>query len=340
MHLEDLYCGLSRSVDNSVSSMNRAGIGQAVYDAVRPNVGSLIAFTMQFAIKMILKPVEADALLSNLSLITAPNKTNDHLWARFGDIPGAPLLKRAASEHLMAGLAFQEVCATTGNRDGDNLVRQFGAHLFAEVFNATRKELMSVRLRLIATSPPDSAKHSHERPSLPNRASDEITDSLSEGCPRNSAIQLFSAPFRTKGRPEHWLVAKKAQLTSLLHDPITADEAVALSAVAHGDWTTRYLMEWLNRPSDSWDEYCTNQRRVAALAEQKAKAHLAEIRDPDWAKRTLSGGAKQCPTCNAPPQDLNWVWRQVKTGGGWSTRCETCGKDIDFFQILRITPKI
>ena len=147
MRLSDLLYRLSREVANSLEKLNREGIGESIYQAMKYKTDSLVAFTMQWTIKQSLNPAESQEVLKNI-FFPVSDEEIEHYWERFGGLPGdVGAWRQAGQEYLLAGLAFQETCGAIENRDATNLIRQFGANIFGSVSKFTRQEVTSVRLR-------------------------------------------------------------------------------------------------------------------------------------------------------------------------------------------------
>jgi hypothetical protein len=144
-HLADR---LSVAVENSLESIDRTGVGESIYHTMKFKTNTLVLFAVQCAVKASLKPAESDAVLPKIFFIASEEELQ-YYWERFREIPKEmSMWRRCGCEYQMAGLAFQEACGTTENKAGDDLIRGFGAHTFANVFKLTRQELTSVRLEI------------------------------------------------------------------------------------------------------------------------------------------------------------------------------------------------
>ncbi|HTW67337.1 MAG TPA: tetratricopeptide repeat protein [Bryobacteraceae bacterium] len=144
LRLSNVYEGLCEAAVQAAEGINRAG--DAVYQTVRDSLPTLVAFAMQFAIVNTLKPVEARPVLANV-FFPVPQPSLKIYEKRFEVLdPKQFRLARATTEYMLAGLAFQEDCGTTGNQMIDDGLRQFGAEMFSKAFLITKKELTSVRL--------------------------------------------------------------------------------------------------------------------------------------------------------------------------------------------------
>jgi hypothetical protein len=143
--ISDLYAMTSRAIEKSVEGINRAGVGERVYQAVRYKTGDLVAFAVQFSVKTNLKPKEAEAVLKDLFVVDA---SGEYYWQRFNDIPNERrgVWATAQIEYLMAGNAFLDQCGKTGIRECDDIIRQFGAETFRNVFELIKKEVKAVRV--------------------------------------------------------------------------------------------------------------------------------------------------------------------------------------------------
>jgi len=147
--LSDLLSTLSRGFDQAVvETVNRGNtVGESIYQAMKDKTGGLVAFSMEFAIQNTLRPEESEAILKEMYMLHAYDKK--YYIQRFQGIPAARnRWAQAGREYLIAGMAFQECCGTTGNPDADSLIKQFGANTFSNVFALTKDELKKVRLRL------------------------------------------------------------------------------------------------------------------------------------------------------------------------------------------------
>lgn len=145
--LSETHSMLSLVVRQAVeATVNRDhGVGENMYQVMQYQTDGLVAFAVEFTIRNILSPREADVILPDMYMLRAYDRS--HYVKRFQDIPAEMgRVSHARFEYLMAGMAFQECCGTTGNTDADNLVKQFGANAFANVFDTVKKELKQVRL--------------------------------------------------------------------------------------------------------------------------------------------------------------------------------------------------
>jgi hypothetical protein len=146
MRLGDLYYPLSRGLEKSLESMNRFGVGESVYQAIKNHTDCLVAFSMEFAVRTLLKEDEAATVLETVFFPVSSADIEAYRQS-FQNVPESSTWRRAGTEYLLAGLAFQESCGSTGIREADDLIRQFGAQTFAKIFDVVKKEIKSVRLR-------------------------------------------------------------------------------------------------------------------------------------------------------------------------------------------------
>jgi hypothetical protein len=109
IRLGDLYYPLSRGIETSLESMNRVGVGESLYQAIRNHTDALVAFSMEFAVTTLLKEEEAATVLEDVFF---PVSTADleAYRQRFQNVPDGSTWRRAGTEYLLAGLAFQESC--------------------------------------------------------------------------------------------------------------------------------------------------------------------------------------------------------------------------------------
>ena len=145
--LSEIHSMLSLTVRRAVeATVNRdSSVGDSMYQVMQYKTDGLVAFAVEFTIRNTLKPQEASVIVSDMYMLSAYDKS--HYVQRFQDIPSEMgRVSHARFEYLMAGMAFQECCGTTGNTDADNLVKQFGANAFANVFDLISKELKQVKL--------------------------------------------------------------------------------------------------------------------------------------------------------------------------------------------------
>ncbi|HEY6987833.1 MAG TPA: VWA domain-containing protein [Bryobacteraceae bacterium] len=109
----------------------------------------------------------------------------------------------------------------------------------------------AVRQHLENTWP--ELKRPHPIPSL-----DGNNELIKAGAPREEALRAFAECVNQPGTmfsTDHWLQPKLEQLTTLLGDPITEDQAIALTDVLDGRHWMRDLIEWLQGPPMPWQSF-------------------------------------------------------------------------------------
>lgn len=133
----------------------------------------------------------------------------------------------------------------------------------------------------------------------------------------------------------------KLQLTELLDDPISEDQALALDDVRRGRATVDALLDYFNTRL-AWAEYRRVGTRIfprADVAAARRDRELQEQHSPFEARGRYMDRANSCPTCGAAPTDLHWTyfrspdwtWERRCGRAGWLTSCDHCGIDVDFF---------
>ncbi|MBV8847858.1 MAG: hypothetical protein JO307_34020 [Bryobacterales bacterium] len=110
---------------------------------------------------------------------------------------------------------------------------------------------------------------------------------ISKGMSIDAALARFREGVNQPGTifsRDHWLAPKLDKLRSLLTDPITEEEALALLDVLHQRRSMKDLIEWLETRAVSWAEFLdwrANREKedVRKRADERERRH-AEGRDP------------------------------------------------------------
>jgi hypothetical protein len=182
----------------------------------------------------------------------------------------------------------------------------------------------------------------------------ELHECITAGLPRDEALRIYAASVNKEDTLFTFiptLPAKLAQMRELLHDPITVDEAYALSDVLYRRQKFTDMIAWLQDEPIAWDGYFARQRFRAEQADRQLLEDLRreeEERDngitacdsglsPERsaelaadAKRYYLPMAKPCPNCGTPPEFLEWSRYSTPQSprgffcGGWNTRCRFC----------------
>lgn len=144
---------------------------------------------------------------------------------------------------------------------------------------------------------------------------------------------------------------------------VVGSKAEALHDAALNKCHLEELMSWLRGVSMPWRAYIDAKRRLAAEKARKwsetrekqwwalckAEVHKkrsrlesdAQFRDEyiEWvgdAKEAHLKDALSCPNCGTPPDELFWLGPFVGKSCGWTTFCEKCNREVDFFSDPRI----
>lgn len=189
------------------------------------------------------------------------------------------------------------------------------------------------------------------------------------GCmPREDALLAYAANVNQPGMLfslDSALPGRLEQMREHLHDPVAADEALALNDVLHRRRRWVDMMAWLHEPTVPWEEHFIREADRAREADRKLKEYLRR-QDEKWASGTLPSPllalgwspeeiveferteiedaklrylerAKPCPRCGTPVQCLEW-FRYVSPPSsrtvfsGWKTRCRSCTQEVDYFR--------
>ena len=160
------------------------------------------------------------------------------------------------------------------------------------------------------------------------------------------------------------LPGKLEQMRTLLHDPITGDEAVALDDVVHRRRRYADMIAWLQDEPVSWAGYFAREEfraeeadrqlmeqwrteaegRAKGIEPQRVKLwdispdqdSLAEMREKFLAdaKAEYLKFAHPCPNCGTPAEFLEWCYEV----GVILTRCRFCLRQVDQFTEMIGTP--
>lgn len=175
---------------------------------------------------------------------------------------------------------------------------------------------------------------------------------------------------------DRWIEPRLQSLRELLSEPITSEQAEALSDAVMKRAKLDDVIEWLADSTLSWQVSHQHKKESAAklkgikageekleyerkFAEAemawKTKAHTpweAAMRDKVFQARHDSSAAKQkyghsahrCPKCGSP--EVTWFYyvtpppryelRRFHGFAGWMTACERCNVEIDFFEEMRV----
>jgi len=186
--------------------------------------------------------------------------------------------------------------------------------------------------------------------------------------PREDALLAYAATVNQPGMLfslDTALPGRLQQMREHLHDPITADEALALNDILYQRRRWVDMMAWLHEPTVSWKEHFTRETYRPKEADRQLNEYLRG-QDEKWASGTLPSPllafgwspeeiveferteiedaklqyldrAKPCPRCGTPAESLEWFhyvsppsWRTVFAG--WKTRCRSCTQEVDYFR--------
>ena len=158
---------------------------------------------------------------------------------------------------------------------------------------------------------------------------------IAAGFPRERALQAYAATVNQPGMLfsiDSLLPGRFQQMRELLHEPITADEAMALNDVLHRRRRWADLIAWLQEPTVSWPNHFVRQAFRAAEEERRLKEYyrteagkwLEGIDSPvaemthaaiaernqksEQAKARYLQRARPCPRCGPPPDFLDWSY--------------------------------
>jgi hypothetical protein len=151
LRLSRVFDSTSRSFRDAVKGINRSTpAGQKFCEATEDHIDAVVAFAMQFSVKIYLRPEQAEVVLKSFAGWTALSTggEEEYYWKRFDDIPSdRGVFSRVQIEYVMVGNAFLHLCGgKTGVQELDDLIRQFGADTFMKVCEITKKEIECVRL--------------------------------------------------------------------------------------------------------------------------------------------------------------------------------------------------
>jgi hypothetical protein len=187
--------------------------------------------------------------------------------------------------------------------------------------------------------------------------------------PREKAIRTYAVSLNrwdTAFANLASLPEKLDLMRRLLHDPITSDEAFALTDIVYRRRDYEDMAAWLQDEPISWDGHFARQEYRAEEAYLK---HLEVLRkeaedeangivrhDPDSpfspeqtaifkeqrfasAKAAHLPKSRPCPQCGTPPDLLEWTMRSSESPSGFFmdyliTRCRFCLRQVDFFGLL------
>lgn len=180
---------------------------------------------------------------------------------------------------------------------------------------------------------------------------------ISTGLPREAALRIFTASVNqpdTLFSIDALLPEKLSQMRELLHDPITADEADALTDVLYKRKRFTDMIAWLRDEPVAWDGYFLRENFRAGKTDRRLAEYLKQ-QDEEWtrgigkylakvspeevasAKAACLGKARPCRQCGTPAEFLEWSWYQSPPSGwrhfsaGWKTHCNFCLHRVDLF---------
>jgi hypothetical protein len=148
--LTEFYFQASKTLqERIVNQIDRKGGGELLYQTIRDELENLLLFTMEFTVQTTMPKNRAEQVLKHFSIGGGPTDERvKHYYECAELVHDGKLIsfRQAAQEYLIVGKAFLDNCGPTENREFNNLVRQIGCEIFANMTQATKKFLKQYKV--------------------------------------------------------------------------------------------------------------------------------------------------------------------------------------------------